>query len=383
MGFPETYSWMVVLVMTAYGFMTCAFTIGLIRILKKKTLPAALPGSFVSVIIPVRNEASHITGILEEMLAQDFPADCMEVIVADDHSEDETMVLAGRFAGFHTGFRLRLVPSPHTGLAVPGKKRAIERAVSEAKGEILLFTDADTRRGSGWISSMVSDFTAHNIQMVLGPVYYCKEKNPLQKIQSLEFLGLMGTTAGSAALDLPVMCNGANLAYRRSAFIHTGGFSGNLRYGSGDDQFVMSSVRSHYGKGSVVFNPDPLAAVATEPEATLGGFFNQRLRWVSKSRGYRDPVVIMVGITVYLTHLLLLAGMLLGFFYPALLLTAMMFWLVKILLEYPVVRIMMRFFGKEKLTGYYFIAQVFQLVYVPLAGLLGLFVPYRWKGRRG
>jgi hypothetical protein len=53
------------------------------------------------------------------------------------------------------------------------------------------------------------------------------------------------------------------------------------------------------------------------------------------------------------------------------------------LLEFPMVGIMARFFGKRKLIGYYFIAQVFQLVYVPVAGMLGLVLPYRWKGRRG
>jgi len=61
--------------------------------------------------------------------------------------------------------------------------------------------------------------------------------NLLQKLQSLEFLGIMGTTAGSAAMGIPVMCNGANLGYRRAAFIAGGGYSGNLQFGSGDDQF--------------------------------------------------------------------------------------------------------------------------------------------------
>jgi hypothetical protein len=45
--------------------------------------------------------------------------------------------------------------------------------------------------------------------------------------------------------------------------------------------------------------------------------------------------------------------------------------------------IMTRFSGKRNLAGYYFIAQAFQLGYVPVVGLLGLFLPYRWKGRKG
>ena len=193
----------------------------------------------------------------------------------------------------------------------------------------------------------------------------------------------MGTTAGSAALGYPVMCNGANLAYRRDSFLQTGGFSGNLKYLSGDDQFMMGAIRKHYGKGSLVFNIDPLSNVGTVPEATLTGFIHQRIRWVSKSRGYRDPVVIVVGAVTYLIHTLLLSGMLAGIFYPTILSFSLLFWLVKILLDYPMVWIMMRFFGKSSLTGYYFIAQLFQLIYVPVAGILGLMLPFRWKGRRG
>jgi poly-beta-1,6-N-acetyl-D-glucosamine synthase len=214
-------------------------------------------------------------------------------------------------------------------------------------------------------------------------VFFCKEQNLLQKIQSLEFLGIMGTTAGGAALGYPVMCNGANLAYRRHAFFQTGGFSENVRYASGDDQFMMNAIRNRFGKTSLVFNPDPLSSVSTEPEKNLKGFLNQRIRWVSKSRGYRDPIIIFVGLVAYLTPFLLLAGFSLGHAFPSLLRLSLLLWLTKILLEYPMVWIMIRFFGKQKLTGYYFIAQVFQLAYVPLAGLLGLFVPYRWKGRTG
>jgi len=46
----------------------------------------------------------------------------------------------------------------------------------------------------------------------------------------------------------------------------------------------MNTLQKHYGKGTIRFNNDPRAIVGTEPEATLEGFLNQRIRWVSKSR---------------------------------------------------------------------------------------------------
>jgi cellulose synthase/poly-beta-1,6-N-acetylglucosamine synthase-like glycosyltransferase len=320
---------------------------------------------------------------LDEIRGQNFPVNQMEVIVTDDYSEDATMAMSEKYACEYPGFPLKLVHPTQADPGAPGKKKAIERAVAMAKGEILLFTDADTIRGNGWISSMVSCFRSPAIQMVMGPVYFNQQKNLLQKIQSLEFMGLMGTTAGSAALGYPVMCNGANLAYKRIAFLQTGGFSANQGFASGDDQFMMSAIRKTYGKESLVFNFNRRSEVGTEPEATLAGFFQQRIRWVSKSRGYRDPVVLFVGIITYFTHLLLLAGIVSGVFLPVILFLSLLLWVAKMLMEYPMIWLMNRFFGQHRLTGYYLPAQIFQLVYVPLAGMLGLFLPYRWKGRKG
>lgn len=383
MEIPEIFVLLLLANTTVYGFLILAFTIGLIKIHLVTQLQSPQQSGFISVIVAVRNESKNIFRILEELRNQDFPRDRIEVIITDDYSEDDTMSVARSFASGNPGFSLVLLSSELTENCETGKKSALAKAIAVAKGDILLFTDADTGRSSSWITSMVSGFESPKVQMILGPVYFCGEKNLLQKIQSFEFLGLMGVTAGSAALGYPVMCNGANLAYRKSAFLQAGGFDRNLKYASGDDQFMMSSVRNQHGKGAVIFNADPLAAVSTEAEATLSGFLHQRMRWVSKSRGYRDPVVITVGVITWLTHFLLLAGIISGFFFPEVLAVSLLLWLAKIVLEYPMVMIMGRFFRMERISGYYFIAQIFQVIYVPLTGLAGLFIPYRWKGRRG
>ena len=391
MGFEDVFTLLLVLVLFIHGFTILAFTVGVLntgRLIGSH--PGTLlnpssphPGHTVSVIIPVRNETSHILRILEEMRNQDFPVNLLEVIVVDDFSDDSSMAYAEWFAKQFPEFPLVLISSATLERKAFGKKRAIERAVAKAKGEIILCTDADTMHGSGWISAMAGSFGLIQPQMVLGPVVFCQEKNLLQKIQTLEFMGIIGTTAGSACLGYPVMCNGANLGYRRAAFIATGGYSGNLQFGSGDDQFLMNSIRKHFGQHAIIYTNDRSAIVSTEPEASLIGFLNQRLRWVSKSRGYSDPVVIAVGMVTWFIHFLLLSGMVLGMFFREILVLSLALWLIKILLEYPMVWLMMRFFRKKELSGYYFIAQVFQLVYVVLVGMLGLFLPYRWKGRKG
>ena len=382
MEFAEAFNMLTIMLVTIYGLLIAAFTMGLVKLSRHDQPPHSRPAGLVSVIIPARNEEGNIPGILQEMLGQDFPADLLEIIVTDDHSDDATMSCARTFADSHPGLSVKLVHSGSAGMDGNGKKKAIERAVAAAMGDILLLTDADTFHGTAWISSMVSGFANPEIMMVLGPVYFCREKNLLQKIQSLEFMGLMGTTAGSAALGYPVMCNGANLAYRRSAFDKVGGFSANIGYSSGDDQFMMSAVRKHFGSSSLLFNFNEDSCVGTEPEPSIPGFIHQRIRWVSKSRGYTDPVVISVGVVTYVTHLMLLTGLVAGLILPGIGGLSLLLWFAKILLEFPMVWIMSRFFSKRNLLRYYLPAQVFQLIYVPFAGLLGLVLPFRWKGRR-
>src|SRR5437763_14360203 len=60
---------------------------------------------FISVIVPVRNEANHVAHTLERLFAQDYPADRFEVLVADGRSTDDTRTivtaLRDRFANLH------------------------------------------------------------------------------------------------------------------------------------------------------------------------------------------------------------------------------------------------------------------------------------------
>lgn len=362
-----------------YSVWMVVFTAGLSRLRKKAGRGYSSPEKpFVTVIIPARNEAVNITRILNEMVSQDYPAGRFEVILSDDDSGDETLTVARQFASLHEGFPLVCLSAPVPGALRGGKKQAIARAVEVACSDLLLFTDADTFRGSGWISAMADFFADPLVMLTAGPVAFTGEKNLLQRVQGLEFLGLMGVTAGSAALGIPVMCNGANLAVRREAFRPAG-----EQYRSGDDQFLLGDIRKRFGPGSVVFAAHSAAVVTTVPEATLRGFFSQRIRWVSKSPGYRDPAVIFTGLVTWMAHGLLLVFIMAGWVEREWLLPALALWMIKIAADLPLVLTMGRFFGKKTPGWLYILAQLFQLIYVPLTGVLGLILPFTWKGRKG
>ncbi len=383
MGILTMICWLLVSMLVLYIAVILLITRGLIRLQRGTSRPAAMLPK-VSVLLAVRNESGTLRDCLNSLLQQDYPRELMEVIVSDDFSEDDSVGIARRWAAGNPGFRLKVITANEEHSTATGKKSALARAVGVATGEMILCTDADTERGPHWVSAMMQQGGRPDgvRNMTLGPVAFHHENNLLEKIQSLEFMGLIGVTAGAAGVGFPVMCNGANIAYRRAAYREAGGFDNNMQFASGDDQFLMAGICKKFGRDSVRFALNREAVVYTAAQDTLRGFFSQRLRWVSKSRGYREPAVIGLALLTYFVHLFLLLGMAAGLYFPSLLALSLALWLAKILLEYPLVWLMADFLGKKHLLGYYFISQVFQLFYVVVIGMIGNLIPYQWKGRR-
>jgi chlorobactene glucosyltransferase len=123
--------WLLVLLVVLYRFATRRP-----RLRDYEPLPA---GPLVSVIIPARNEARNIERCVRSVLASRYTP--LEVIVVDDSSTDGTAELVEPAAGG----RLRLVRGVEPPAGWFGKQWAIVQGYRVARGELLLFTDADTR----------------------------------------------------------------------------------------------------------------------------------------------------------------------------------------------------------------------------------------------
>jgi cellulose synthase/poly-beta-1,6-N-acetylglucosamine synthase-like glycosyltransferase len=335
----------------------------------------------VTVIIPARNEESNILDCLNDLLQQDFPQSLMEIIFVDDSSDDQTLVNVNNFAGRNPAFPLSILRTDLHNHGHGSKKNAIKLAISRSSGELIMTTDADTRFGNKWISAMVGYYEAFNPEMILGPVAYFDGHTLFSKIQSCEFMGLMAVTEGFCNLNQPVMCNGANLAYSRKAFDMVGGFEDNLDIPSGDDMFLMMKIRRKFGRDAVHFNRSKETIVLTESNKSLYGFLQQRLRWVSKNKGYKNPVVLLVAGVTYLFNAALLIGIIAGFFVPFFWILTLLLLLGKIILEVPVMVKYAKFLGKTNNLILMPLAQILNIFYVSVIGFLGNFISYNWKGR--
>lgn len=330
----------------------------------------------VSILIAARNEQENISLLLHDLHQQRYNHKLMEIILVDDHSTDATSSRALQFIQEHPNFNCQLIASEKH-----GKKAALSQALKKAKNEIVLFTDADCRLGPGWVSTMLSVFKHDHIRLALGPVLIDPAASLFGRLQALEMISLTGSTAGSCDLGFPVMANGANLGFRRSVGNEQDYHDFSNWYTSGDDVFLMLSVIRKYGRKAVMFAKSTDAIVRTEPAGGLMPFFQQRLRWVSKSRGYNHPMIVIPALIVGFFNLSLVFVLLSGIFEPAMLLVYLLFVGFKTFVDYPVLLATSRFMKRTNLLVLIFPLQLIYPVYVALSGIAGLLLPFTWKGR--
>lgn len=335
-----------------------------------------------TIIVPVRNEEKHITKCLDGLFAQQY-AGAFEIIVADDHSTDNTARMVEEYIGKRlvTGAaNLRLLKlEDKNEIDKSYKKQAITKAISMAGGTIILTTDADCTRSREWLKTMVHFMEGNNLQLVSGPVEF-SFTNMFEKMQALEFLGLIGIGGAAIKMGTPNMCNGANLAYRKQVFTEVGGYSGNEQLSSGDDEFLMHKVFKKYPH-QVGFLKNNNALVQTEPQHKTEGFIQQRKRWVSKSVHYNNKLITVLMALVYLYHVSLVAACVAGFFYPGWFKVFLIIFTLKLIAEGMFLYSVLKMFKRTALLIWLLPAQPLHVLYVLYIGVAGQFGTFEWKGR--
>ncbi|MFM2145459.1 MAG: hypothetical protein RL732_295 [Bacteroidota bacterium] len=339
------------------------------------------PSTTVSVVIALRNESRNIPTLLACLLAQQYPEGLLEIVFVDDHSEDDTAAQLQK-ALTYAPFRMKLIRMQEQAFVAHKafKKKAIETGIRQSTGQLIITTDADCRFGTQWLRHLVRYQEQQGAQFIAAPVKMSGKQSLLSIFQSVDFMALQGITGAAVQRKFHAMCNGANLLYTRSAFEMVNGFEGIDNIPSGDDMLLMHKICKRF-PDQVFFLKDPEVIVTTSTEQSWKAFFQQRIRWASKAVHYEDKHIFGVLLGIYLLNacfLLLFCSLfwhpLGGFFF-------FLFLLAKVLIEYPFMRSVAGFFGQEKLLAWFIVLQPLHIVYTLLAGWLGRFGSYSWKGR--
>ncbi|HYM94452.1 MAG TPA: glycosyltransferase [Chitinophagaceae bacterium] len=328
----------------------------------------------ISVIIPARNEEANIAVLLKKLQQQTYPKELLEIIVIDDHSDDKTAEIVKNFP------EVKLLQLKGEDIN-SYKKKAIETGIAYAANELIVTTDADCMPSPEWLK-VISLFKEKNHSaFIAAPVVYNNNSSLLQIFQTLDFLILQGITGVAITKNLMSMCNGANIAYDRKTFYEVNGFSGIAKIASGDDMLLMFKVWKKY-PGKCHYLKSKKAMVSTFPMTTWKGFFNQRIRWASKAKRYDDKRIFPILLLVYLFNLSFAVLFIAGIFSHCYWYYLMGLWIAKTIIEFPFINSVASFFSKQQLVKYFFFLQPVHIAYTIIAGLLGQFGKYEWKGRK-
>jgi cellulose synthase/poly-beta-1,6-N-acetylglucosamine synthase-like glycosyltransferase len=227
----------------------------------------------VSVIVPIRNEASRLSGLLESLARQDYSA--VEYIFIDDRSTDGSGELLRRFQEDRQGVTLiRLEENPG-----PNRKQfALCRGIEAATGTLLLFTDADCEVPPHWIQAMVRRMEDPRIGVTLGPVFKKSGGGDFFYLyqcfdHAIRYLYLVASTGlGAAGGGF-----GNNLILRREALDIIGGYD-RVPPSPTEDAALVSLIRSASAY-RVCSACGPDVPVMTRGEHTWKSLINQTLRW--------------------------------------------------------------------------------------------------------
>ncbi len=233
-------------------------------VLRRRRPPVFETGTpLVSIVVPAYNEAKVIRACVDSILASSYAN--RELILVDDGSRDGTLAEMRRYAGT-LGVT---VISKENG----GKAAALNSGLALAKGEIVVFVDADGIFAPDTITEILKGFEDEKIGAVCGSDSPANLDTLLSRLASLQtHVGTGFARRALAQIDCLPIVSGNIGAFRRSVLARTGPF---LEGFIGED--LELTWRVHKAGYGVAFQP--WARVRAETPSTLRGLWKQRVRW--------------------------------------------------------------------------------------------------------
>ena len=365
----------------------------------------------LTTLIPFRNEALRIQPLLNSLSKIQVPG-AWEIVFCDDHSTDKSVDIIQNFIAKNPQLNAKII---HLLAAENGKKSALSAGITEAKFDIIHTTDADCRLHPNLYFHLLKSIQQPNVELVLGRVEFITHfdsqqhsihsnlesqghfintnlENPaeqkssnqnthrlLQQYQLIENSALIALGYSEFLKKNPAAANGANLMFKKSAFIHLGGYHGNTQYASGDDVFTLEKFILH-NPDSVAFCTHPQASVISDVESDFDVFKNQRIRWMKKTFLQKTQKTALkqtfMGIFLLGFWVMAIEAVLSGHYESMALL-----WLGKLCVDAACVSLLLRNHPQKPCLPDIIYCSILQIFWLPTLGILAANKQFSWKGR--
>lgn len=289
-------------IITIYCLLIIWLFIGYLRI-PKSSKNFKTPRLSFSIIIPFRNEAENLNKILISIQKLNYPISLFEVIFVNDSSDDNGKDLINLFSRNNENLQIRVIENKR--LSKSPKKDAIKTAIEYSKFDWIITTDADCKLPKEWLNHYNSNAIKKESVLMAGGIS-TQPTNFLQIFELFDLSSLLSSTIGSFGNQIPIMCNGANLCYKKSVFFDLKGFDGNEHLATGDDFFLLQKIHAVYPK-KIQFIKSSDHLVITSPASSWKELINQRIRWGSKTTNANNfikligSVIILMNLTFIFT----------------------------------------------------------------------------------
>lgn len=281
-----TFLYITIFLLFIYIGLIVIFTVGWRKIPIFQSQIIDKPVTKITIVIACKNEEKNLPQLIQALNNQTY--NDFELIIVNDHSIDRTQEIAeSQLSAFHNAMILKSIDS--------GKKNAITQGIQSASGELIITTDADCIPEPEWVETIVNFYIDSQADLIICPVKMFETDSLFSKIQTLEFTSLIASGAGAAGIGMPIMCNAANMAFTKKAWLESKNDLHNEEP-SGDDVFLLLSIKKR--KGKIKFLKSQKAVVYTHSSPSIKAFFKQRSRWAGKSKFYTDGQIISVGLII-------------------------------------------------------------------------------------
>ncbi|WP_044402075.1 glycosyltransferase [Lacinutrix sp. Hel_I_90] len=342
-----------------------------------------------SVVIPFRNEAENLEALLASILSLRYDKAQYEVILINDESEDDSVAIIENLLNASEVSQQNTVGITQTDITIiqnnrtsnAPKKDAITSAISIAKHDWIVTTDADCIIPNYWLSDFDAFIQEHEPKMIVAPVSYNTMTSFLKRFQLLDFLSLIGATIGGFGMQRPFLCNGANLAYHKSLFKALKGFDGNTNIASGDDIFLMEKALKA-DKNSVHYLKSESAIILTKPQPNWKSLVSQRKRWAAKTSNYQSAFGKLTGLIVLFMNASLIISLILAVITVGNWPTFLLIFLLKITADFLLLYKTSAFFSQTRYLASFPVSALIYPFFSVYIAMSSLFTSYKWKERR-
>jgi len=323
----------------------------------------------ISVVVAARNEEMNIGRCLQSLVAQEYPAERMEIIVMNDGSEDGTEEIISTFVTENPIVKYYQVQKENSHLR--GKTSAVAQGFDKATGEIFVTTDADCAVPREWLREIASYFEP-GTGLVAG--FTVQEGTTIfSAIQSLDWVYLMTLGSAGVGLSKPLGCIGNNLALRREAYESVGGYRG-IPFSVTEDLALLQAVCGT-GKWGYKYPLNKNMFVTSVPCQDTRTLWAQKRRWAHGGKKLRLP-----GYLVLIVSLLMNIGIL-SSIVTLQWQTLAILWAVRWGADLMILMPTLKCFGMTGLLKYFFPYEVYAFLYEILLPFGLLKKEVAWKGR--